>query len=135
MHKSLQIDKTDLPVAINTLEKMNKSKIDVLTLKKYPTIVDTIQKVSVYVGVLKKPKGYLKKLERLHFNEQKEKIELIRGLAVELLCKLESLFTVPDEQTFQEVFNNAIRKFEYKVRHLTDNEIFGLWTDTSENNE
>lgn len=136
LRSSLKIDSPNLDLAFKTLEHMEKLNFQPLMFKKYPSLVDTIQKVTKYIGTFEKPNGNEGKIVHLQYQAINKKIENIRNMAVKVLCKIESLFIVSDGQTFQEVFNNATHEFMNRVRHKSNCDVYGLWPDIfSDDNE
>lgn len=127
---SLQINNPDLDLAFKTLEHMETFKLHSLMFLKNPSLLDTIQKVTKYVGEISKPNGNAGRRAHLQYKIKEKQTENIRKIAEKVLCKIKLLFIVSDGQIFQEVFNNATYRFMNKVRFMNTFEIYGLCPDT-----
>lgn len=121
---SLVIDYVDFKLACDTLERLSKLKINALMLKRNCEVVETIENITRYIG----------NMDEWDIDEQKTVIFKagiieVRRKAKIVYNKFASLFTVPDGQTFHEIFKKEVKAFNMKVKHMSCEEIHGLTTD------
>lgn len=122
---ALRTDNANYETALDMLEQISELQIEPLMLKKHKEIVDTIRKVSKYVG---NPEEW--KLSEEEAIKHTEKATQIRRKADVVLNKFALLFTIPDGQLFEEHFKKELEEFFLKTEDLTCDQICGL---TSEN--
>lgn len=122
---ALRTDHANYQLALDILEQISELKIKPLMLKKHREIVDTIRKVTKYVG---NPEEW--KLNQQDTINHIEKATQIRRKADVVFNKFASLFTIPDGQIFEEFFIKEVEDFFTKTKHLACDQIYGL---TSEN--
>lgn len=121
---ALRTDHVDYDIALKVLEEMNNLQINALMLKKHQEIVETIKKVTKYVG---NASEWNLKDEALI--EHADKASQIRNKADIIYNKFVSLFIVPDGQTFQEIFKNEVDDFFAKTKHMACDQIYGITSD------
>lgn len=121
---SLRTDHADYEGALDLLEHISELQLSTTMLKKHQEIVDTIQKVTMYIG---NPSKWNLNDEETLLHE--EKSAQIRRKAVMIINKCISLFTVPDGQTFKEIYTKEVEDFFTKTKHLACDQIYGLTTD------
>jgi len=122
---ALRIDTANYDIALDMLEQISELQIKPLTLKKHQEVVETIRKVTKYVG---NPEEW--KLSEEDAINHTEKASQIRRKADVVLNKFASLFTIPDGQLFDEYFEKEAAEFFLKTKNLSCEEIYGM---TSEN--
>lgn len=122
---SLQINLTDFNQALELLEQINELKVNSYMLIKHQYVVDTIEKVTKYIG--NKNILDLTKKEAIKYTK---KTFQIRYKAQTVLNKFKSLFTVLDGQTFQEVYDKELQYFLMKTKHLSLDQIYGSTSDS-----
>lgn len=121
---ALRTDHANYQVALDVLEKLNDLQINALMLIKHKEIVDTIKKVTKYVGNLA-----AWSLSKQQTAEHIEKCTRIRNKAEIMFNKFKSLFTIPDGETFQDTYNREVEDFFTKTKNLTCDQIYGLTSD------
>lgn len=121
---ALRTDHANYEVALDVLEQLNDLQVNALMLIKHKEILDTIKKVTKYVGNLA-----AWSLSKQQTAEHVEKCTLIRNKAEIMFNKFKSLFTIPDGETFQDAYNKEVEDFIAKTKHLTCDQIYGLTSD------
>lgn len=123
LRSALRIDHADYQAALDVLEQMNQlQSVSALMLKKHKEVVDTIMKVTKYVG---NPSTWNPEDAEDH----KEKATQIRNKADLLFGKFMQLFIIPKGVTFQEIYKNEVDNFFAKTKHLACDQIYGLTSD------
>lgn len=121
---ALRTDHANYQLALDILEQISELQIKPLMLKKHREIVDTISKVTKYVG---NPQEW--KLNQQDTINHIEKATQIRRKADVVFNKFASLFTIPDGQIFEEFFVKEVEEFFTKTKHLPCDQIYGLTSD------
>lgn len=122
---ALRTDHADCDSALKALEGVNELEfINAFMLIKHKEVVDTIKKVSKYVG--NASEWDLNEEETLKHNE---KAKQIRSKADAIFNKFVALFIVPDGKTFQDVFNEGVEDWNTKTEGMDCNQIYGLTSD------
>lgn len=121
---ALRTDHADYDKALQLLEQISELQLNALMLKKHEEVVDTIKKVTKYIGNLSE--WGLNEQETI---EHTEKATQIRRKAETVYNKFISLFTVLEGQTFQEVFQKEVEDFYTKTKHLSCDQIYGITSD------
>jgi len=122
---ALRTDRADYDKALEMLKEISELQIYPLMLKKHQEIVETIMKVTKYVG---NPQEW--NLNEEDAINHTEKASQIRRKADFVLNKFASLFTIPNGQIFEDIFQKEVQEFFIKTKHLACDQIYGL---TSEN--
>lgn len=126
---SLRTEQADYEIALDALERLSELQISPLMLKKHREVVDTVKQVAKYIGNTEEWG-----LDEQEIKEHREKINLVRRKAVSMYNKFVSLFTVPDGESFQEIFTKEVDDFYTKTKHLTSDQIYGMTSDKLINN-
>lgn len=121
---SLVINYVDFELAFDILERLSELKINALILKRNCDVVETIENITRYIGNMNEWD-----IDAQKTAEYNERIIEVRRKAKIVYDKFASLFTVPDGQTFYEIFKNEVKLFDSKVKHLSYEEIHGLTAD------
>lgn len=121
---ALRTDHADYDKALQLLEQISELQLNALMLKKHEEVVDTIKKVTKYIGNLNE--WDLNEQEVIEHTESATKI---RRKAETVYNKFVSLFTVLEGQTFQEVFDKEVEDFYTKTKHLSCDQIYGITSD------
>lgn len=94
-------------MVLQSLEQMNKLKLNSIMLKKNYEIVNVIRNLTIYG--LNEPNTVKRSLQA----------DEIRYKAEEIYSKFKSLFPVAKGRTFEDVFEEAIEDFIANTQHLT----------------
>lgn len=121
---SLRTEQADYERAFDALDRFRELQINALMLKKHREVVDTVKQVAKYIGNIEEWD-----LNEQEIKEHREKIDLVRRKAIKLYHKCVSLFTVPDGESFQEIFSKEVDDFCAKTKHLTSDQIYGMTSD------
>lgn len=121
---ALRTDHADYDQALQLLEQISELQLNALMLKKHEEVVETIKKVTKYIGNLSE--WGLSEQETV---EHTERAFQIRRKAETVYNKFISLFTVLEGQTFQEVFQKEVEDFYTKTKHLSCDQIYGITSD------
>ncbi|XP_050428384.1 hepatoma-derived growth factor-related protein 2 isoform X2 [Adelges cooleyi] len=121
LRMALRTDKADCDKAIKILDQMAELKINTLMLKKHSEVVDTVKKVTMYIGNRKEWETNDEEA-----NEMSEKTAKVRRKANMVFNKFRALFTVPDGQSFLDTFKKEVDDFYTKTKHLACDQIYGL---------
>lgn len=106
LRSALRTTHANYEVALEALQQIQDSTINAVMLKNHTDVVDTIIKVTKYIG----------NASEWNISEQEvlkhtEKAAQIRSKAQIVLNIFKSLFTVPDGQTFHEVYIKEVKEF------------------------
>lgn len=112
---ALRLDFANYEVALEALEQIFQLKINAYLLKKNPQVVNTIYKVTKYIG-----NGSEWNLSNQKDIEFKKKTLQIRLKAYQLFLKFMSFFIVPVGETFVDVFNKELTAFEQINKSFSD---------------
>lgn len=112
LRSALRTTHANYEVALEILQKLYNLDIDAFMLIKNTDVIDTIVKVTKYIG----------NASEWNVTEQEvlqhaEKARQIRHKAQLVFHMFRSLFTVPDGQTFQEVYNKEVNNFMAKTKN------------------
>lgn len=123
---ALRTDCANCESAIELLEQVNQLElINAFMLTKHTEVVDTIRKISKYVG---NPNEW--ELDEQATIKHFEKAKQVRAKADAVFNKFVTLFIVPDGKTFQDVFDKEVEDFNKKTKNLPSDQIYGLTSDT-----
>lgn len=126
IRQSLRINSANYEVAANALEKMNKLSVTRLMLVKHGEIVDTIKKVTKYVGNLDEWG-----LNTEEMAEHRAKIVAVRQKADIMFHKFLSMFAVSDGKTFDDVYSKEVDDFFTKTKDMSCDQIFSITSEKS----
>lgn len=121
---ALRNDSVDYEAALEILEKISELQINALMVKKHQEIVDTITKVTRYIGNTSEWN-----LSNQEVIEHTKKIYQVRRKAETVLNKIVSFFFVPEGLTFQDIFDKEVGDFFDKTKNMDCNQIYGLTSD------
>lgn len=108
---SLRTTHANYEKALETLQKLCDLNIDAIMLLKNKDVIDTIVKVTKYIGNARE--WNVSEEEVLQHDE---KARQIRCKARLVFYMFKSLFTVPDGKTFQEVYIQEVNNFLAKTK-------------------
>lgn len=123
---NLGLEKANADKCLVAMDDMLNLPIDPLMLKKHSHIVETIRRLRRYIGNLSEWK--LEEDELLTF---KQKAELIRQKAEEIYNKFKGLFTIPENQTFWELFSEQLIIFKDLTKDMPEEKVYALMSDPS----
>ncbi|XP_025415954.1 hepatoma-derived growth factor-related protein 2 isoform X2 [Sipha flava] len=124
LRSALRTDSADCEAALELLERISELQINALMLKKHQEIVDTIKKVTKYIGNANEWN-----LSEEEIIEHTEKATQVRRKAETVFNKFASYFIVPKGQTFQEVYAKEVEDFFLKTKNMDCSQIYGLTSD------
>lgn len=109
---------------LNTLDELLELKLNPLMLKKHPEVVETIKKLRKYVG----------NISAWNMTEEEKhlftlKAANIRAKAEHVYNKIKSMFLVPYDKSFWEVFADELREFNKQTECLASEEKYHLTLD------
>jgi len=116
----------DMPKCLELLDEFYQLPVATLMLKKQPDIVTTIRKLRKYIGPQIEPSDP-KLGKEWEMNSQR-----IRFLAEQIILKLSSDFTINDGDTFWDVFEKSVEKFQEETRTLDPGQIVHLVIDPTD---
>lgn len=114
LRKSLSSDILNLDLSLKIMELLNKLPFNALSLKKYKEILDTFKRVREFA--YETPVEYNEK-EALEFRTRVKQIQLW-GCVLYKSC--ETLFKIPVGQTFEEVYDYEIKRFNSRYQNWPD---------------
>uniref|UniRef100_A0A2S2QJM3 Lens epithelium-derived growth factor integrase-binding domain-containing protein n=1 Tax=Sipha flava TaxID=143950 RepID=A0A2S2QJM3_9HEMI len=120
LRSALSIKRFDYEMALQSLEQIRNLKINALMLIKHQIVVDTIIKVTKYVG--NASEWRLSEQEAIRHSEQAAKV---RYIAQTIYHKFVSLFTNGNIEQFKEIYDKRVNEFKTKTRHLDRDQIYG----------
>ncbi|KAF7992312.1 hypothetical protein HCN44_001637 [Aphidius gifuensis] len=123
---NLGLESADADKCISAMEEMLNLPIDPLMLKKHSHIVETIKRLRRYIGNLTEWK--LEEEDMLTF---KQKAESIRQKAEQIYGKFKALFTIPENQTFWELFSDQLNVFKDLTKDMPEEKVYALMCDPS----
>lgn len=106
---------------LNAMNKILKLPLNKLMLKKHPEVVKTILRLRKYVGDVKGWRLTLKQ-ERIFAKYARE----IRGKAELIFSVYRKKFNISKETDFIKLYSAEVSKFQKKVKHLNQFELFTL---------
>lgn len=121
---SLGLKHADPEACLNTLDELLELKLNPLMLKKHPEVVETIKKLRKYVG----------NITAWNMSEEEKhvftiKAANIRAKAEHVYNKIKSMFLVPYDKSFWEVFADELKKFNKQTECLASEEKYQLTLD------
>ncbi|KAK7579808.1 hypothetical protein V9T40_000437 [Parthenolecanium corni] len=123
----LSLSKANCEDCLKEMDEILDLKLNALMLKKHPEVVDTVKKLRKYVGNLSE--WQLSADEERSFLEGAQKI---RMKADTMYAKFKSLFAIPQDKNFFEVYSAEVASFEQKTSGLSTSEIYKLVAEPSE---
>lgn len=117
---ALSIKHFNYEMALQSLEQIKKLKINALMLIKHQVIVDTIIKVTKYVGNASEWK--LSEQEAVKHSEEAAKV---RHMAQTIHHKFVSLFTKRNVKEFKTIYDKRVNEFKTKTKDLDLDQIYG----------
>lgn len=112
LRSALRTSRANYEIALETLQQLYDLDIDAVMLIKNTDVVDTIVKVTKYVGNARE--WNLCEQEVL---QHAEKARQVRRKAQVVFDMFKSLFTIPDGKTFQEVYIKEVNDFLAKTKN------------------
>lgn len=123
---ALRTDRANCEAALKLLDQVNELELlNAFMLTKHTEVVDTIRKISKYVGNV-----IDWDLDEQAINKHVEKAKQVRSKADAVFNRFVTLFVVPDGKTFQDVFDKEVEDFNIKTKNLACDQIYGLTSDT-----
>lgn len=121
---SLGLKHADPEACLNTLDEMLELKLSPLMLKKHPEVVETIKKLRKYVG----------NITAWNMTEEEKQIFTfkaanIRAKSEHVYNKIKSMFLVPYDKSFWEVFADELKEFNKQTECLASEEKYQLTLD------
>lgn len=126
IRKAAMVENADPDACLRHLDELTSIDIRPLMVKKNPEIVDTLKKLTKYVG---KTIDYPEDEAEMF----RSKAEAIRGKAKELCDKIKSLFEITSGESFSEVFFKVLVQFRKAVKSLSVDNLILLTSDPTEN--
>lgn len=120
IRSALNIKSADTERCITLLDKLKELRLTALMLKKHPDVVTTIKKVRRYIGNV--PRAMTEEEEHKFHKDA----EIIRNKAEHIYNKFQSLFFVPNNRSFWDVFEEERERFEQSTKHLNSEEIVSM---------
>lgn len=124
LRSSLRVDRADYNIAMEALDCISELQINALMLKKHKEIVDTIIKVAKYIG-----NAGQWNLSEDDMIEHTDKASQIRRKAEIVFNKFVSLFTIPDGQSFQDVYDKEVEDFYLKTKDMACDQIYSVTSE------
>lgn len=124
LRSALRTDGANYDDALELLERISELQINALMLKKHREIVDTIKKVTKYIG-----NAHEWDLSEDEVIKHSEKATQIRRKAETVFNKFASYFLVPKGQTFQTIYNKEVLEFQSKTKDMDCRQVYGLTSD------
>ncbi|VVC33354.1 Lens epithelium-derived growth factor (LEDGF),PWWP domain [Cinara cedri] len=122
VRKALNTERANCETALASLEQLYAiDNIDSFMLIKHKEVVETIKKVTKYVGNASEWN-----INEEEMNKHNEISRKIRCKAKAIYNKFKSLFIVPDGKTFKEIYNKEVNEFNSKNVALPFEETFTL---------
>lgn len=118
---ALHIRNPNVDKCLEALNELNVMSIAPLMLKKQPDIVNTIRKCRKYIG----PEEADEKKAKALFN----KTETVRNMANQIFMKLKSLFAVPEDVDFWDVFETQVVDFRNYTKDMDKTKVLNLVSD------
>lgn len=123
----LSLSKANCEDCLKEMDEILDLKLNALMLKKHPEVVDTVKKLRKYVGNLSEWKLGVE--EERAFLEGAQKI---RTKAETMYAKFKSLFAVPQDKNFFEIYSAEVASFEQRTSNLTTSEIYKMVKEPTE---
>lgn len=123
----LSLARANCEECLQAMDEILDLKLNALMLKKHPEVMDTVKKLRKYVGNLSEWR--LSKEEEDCFMDGAYRI---RVKAETMYSKFKSLFTVPQDKTFFEVYSSEVALFEQKTSNLSTSDVYTMFKEPCE---
>ncbi|XP_066588807.1 PC4 and SFRS1-interacting protein-like isoform X2 [Prorops nasuta] len=121
---NLGLDQANADKCLQFMDGMLSLSVDPLMLKKHPHIVETVKRLRRYIGNLADWK--LSEEEVVTF---KQKAEQIRQKAEHIYNKFKAMFTIPEGQSFWQIFSDQVVHFKQLTKDMSEEKVFSLMSD------
>lgn len=127
---SLGLKHANPEACLHTLDELLELKLNPLMLKKHPEVVETIKKMRKYVG----------NIAAWNMSEEEKQVFMlkaanIRAKAEHVYNKMKSMFLVPYDKSFWDVFADELKEFNKKTECLASEERYHLTVDPTNVNK